>query len=306
MPPDPLFVLGFAFGAGMVAFFSPCCVAMLPAYVSYSLRKSEEVVGPSGKARQAEGASRRLREAAAIGAWAGLFLAALGLGALALEALSAFGLPSPPRSPAERESALLLATAGIALVLLSYAAGGSRQRLRAALLFGLLATAGFLAVFIAVGVPVAIFAFALKGAMQAIAVAVGAALVLLGVLTLAHIQIPLRIRSFVPKTRGPAGFFLFGIAYGLASLSCTFPIFLAVVALAAASLSFAVALGAFAAYALGKGFVMVLVTALATASPAAVEGRLRAILPRFDQAMATIVILSGAFLVYYFGVLYPA
>ncbi len=63
---------------------------------------------------------------------------------------------------------------------------------------------------------------------------------------------------------------------------------------------------AFAAYALGKGTLMVLVAVLSTASPAAVEGRLRKLLPRFDQLMAVVVVASGAFIAYYFGVLYRA
>jgi len=64
---------------------------------------------------------------------------------------------------------------------------------------------------------------------------------------------------------------------------------------------FGAALAAFAAYALGKGAIMILVTVLATASPAAVEGRLKQWLPKFDKAMAVVLIASGAFIVYYFA-----
>jgi cytochrome c-type biogenesis protein len=292
-------LLAFAFGAGMVAFFSPCCVAMLPAYVSFALGRAETL----GSKAEVKPASRGRRELGAIAVWGGLLVAALGLGRLALEALAAFGGPSSTSSAEDRGLSVALAAVGIAVTLGGFAATADRRRLRAGLVFGGLATVGFLVVFLAIGLPIAYVAVGFQSVLGVLAVAVGVALVALGVYTLAGKHLPISIPTFDPSGHGVFGFFLFGIAYGLASLSCTFPIFLSVVALAALS-GGAAGVAAFAAYALGKGSLMILVTVLSTSSPAAVEGRLRKILPRFDQIMAGVTILSGAFIAYYFGFLF--
>lgn len=284
----------------MVAFFSPCCVAMLPAYVAFALGKVH--AGPPEAGAQA---SRRRREAGALLVWGGLLVAAFGLGRLAPEALAAFGLPTAGASPEERNLSVLLSSAGIAAVLVGLWSTAQPRRFAEGLLFGALATAGFLVVFVAIGFPIAYAAAALKGGLGWVAFAVGMALVALGLWTLAGRRLPVRIPTFDPTGSGRSGFFLYGIAYGLASLSCTFPIFLVVVSLATV-VGGAAGVAAFAAYALGKGSLMTLVTVLATASPAAVEGRLKKLLPRFDQVMALVTILSGALIAYYFGVLYSA
>lgn len=297
---DLVFVLAFAFGAGMVAFFSPCCVAMLPAYVSFALGKSESATGAQGESREV---ARARREVGAIAVWGGLLVGAFGIGRLALEALSAFGAPAAATSPEDRSLSVGLAAAGILMTLAGFWATAEPRRLRAGLLFGGLATLGFLAVFVAIGLPIATAGAGLRPVLGVLAVAVGIALVVLGLFTLTGRRLPVRIPTFDPKGKGVVGFFLFGVAYGLASLSCTFPIFLVVVSLAAV-VGGPAGVTVFAAYALGKGSLMVLVTVLSTASPAAVEGRLKKLLPRFDQVMAAVIILSGAFIAYYFGVLY--
>jgi len=282
----------------MVAFFSPCCVAMLPAYIAFALGKSHADAGG-----EEPRVSRGRREAGAVLVWGGLLVAALGLGRLALEALAVFQLPAGGTSPEDRNLSVLLSAAGILAVLAGLWSTADARRFAEGLLFGGLATLGFLVVFVAIGFPIAYAGSAIKGGLGWVAVAVGLGLVGLGVWTLAGRRLPIRIPTFDPTRSGRLGFLLYGVAYGLASLSCTFPIFLVVV-----SLSFSVGgpagVAAFAAYALGKGSLMTLVTVLATASPSAVEGRLKKILPRFDRVMATVTILAGAFIVYYFGVVY--
>jgi cytochrome c-type biogenesis protein len=292
---DLAVLLAFAFGAGMVAFFSPCCAVMLPAYVSFALGRVEatETAPPTSRV------SRGRKELGAIAVWGGLLVAGLGLGRLALEAFGALGTGAPE----DRGLSVIFATVGIALTLVGFSTTAERRALRAGLGFGTLATAGLLAVFLAIGLPIAWSSPGLSASLGVLAVGVGVALIALGALTLAGKRIPIRIPAFSPERRGPVGFFLYGAAYGLASLACTFPIFLSVVTLAALLGGAAGAL-AIAAYALGKGSLMILVTVLSVASPAAVEGRLRKLMPRFDHAMAAVTVLAGVFIVYYFGVLY--
>jgi cytochrome c-type biogenesis protein len=236
--------------------------------------------------------------------WGGLLLAALGLGRLAVEAAASFGGLAPPTTAGDREWSVGFATVGIFWAFTGTYLTADRARLRKGLRFGALATLGFLAIFTLIGLPIALFARELVPALGVAAVVVGLALVALGIYTLAGRHLTLPIRLFSPKAEGPGGFFVFGIAYGLAALSCTFPIFLVVVALALVSGGFVTAVLAFAAYALGKGAVLTLVTVLSTSSPAAVEGRIRKALPMFDKVMAAVLVAAGAFIAYYFGVLY--
>src|SRR6185295_6418468 len=113
--------------------------------------------------------------------------------------------------------------------LVGFSTTAERRALRAGLGFGTLATAGLLAVFLAIGLPIAWSSPGLSSSLGVLAVAVGVALIALGGLTLAGKRVPFRIPAFSPERRGPVGFFLYGVAYGLASLACTFPIFLSVV-----------------------------------------------------------------------------
>src|SRR5690242_9000193 len=111
-------LLAFAFGAGMVAFFAPCCAAMLPAYVSFTLGR--EAAG----AQAAPGeVSRRRRELGALAVWGGLLVAALGLGRLALEAFGA-------GAPEERGTFVALAAGGIVLAMAGFAATANARAMR--------------------------------------------------------------------------------------------------------------------------------------------------------------------------------
>lgn len=284
----------------MVAFFSPCCVAMLPAYVSFVVRGAEQARSDSPTPAVL---ARWRGELGGVAVWGGLLIAALGLGRLALETLSVFGIPTAPTTPGDRDLSVALAAVGIAIVFGGFALSTEARRLKAGVLFGGVVTLGFLAVFVGIGMPVAFFARFLVSAFSLVAIVVGVALVALGAYTLLKGHIPIHVPSFVPKMAGLPGFFLFGVAYGLASLSCTFPVFLIVVSLALVSGGW-VAIWVFAAYALGKGSLMILVTVLSTSSRVAVEGRLRAVLPRFDQITSVALVLSGSFIAYYYGVLY--
>ena len=74
--------------------------------------------------------------------------------------------------------------------------------------------------------------------------------------------IPQRLSGTVGTThnRNVVSYFVFGISYGIASLSCTLPIFLVVVATSLASAGFKESVTQFFWYALGMGSVIFLLT----------------------------------------------
>ena len=63
-----------------------------------------------------------------------------------------------------------------------------------------------------------------------------------------------------PNTVSIRSFFTFGVSYGTASLSCTLPIFIAVVGIGSATSSLLQVVGNFFLYAIGMGLVIMVMT----------------------------------------------
>ncbi len=95
------------------------------------------------------------------------------------------------------------------------------------------------------------------------------------------------------------GYFLFGISYGVASLSCTLPIFLAVVGLTFADTSLAEATGQFIAYGLGMTFVITMMTILIAVFKGALVNQIRRAMPYVSSISAGVLIIVGGYLIFY-------
>jgi cytochrome c biogenesis protein CcdA len=188
---------------------------------------------------------------------------------------------------------------------LSLYVGAREERLASAggrlvhgLVTGLVVTGGFLGVFAAVGLPVAYGAGRVSDALPWLGVLLGGALVAIGIATLVGRmpRLALRLPAHRGASRGTAAMALFGAGYGVASLGCTLPIFLAVVGSAASGASTALV---FAAY--GAGMALV-VTALALAAAFLRDGlarRLRAVLPHMSRIAGALLVVAGGYLAYY-------
>lgn len=287
---DPA-LLVFAFSAGAIAFFAPCCIAMLPAYVGYAVRAP---AAPASPARAAWARTLALGGLVPV-ALGGAPLLALGLAGFApLPDALARALPRSDLALAVLLVGLAATTAGIAL------AGRGRAALRGAL-FGALATLGFLTVFLALGLPIAFLARWLAPYLNWLAVLVGIALAALGVMILLGKPLAPRLPGLKADVSTPRGFYLFGLGYGVASLSCTFPVFLAVVFAGAVSGGFLAGLATFAAYALGKGALLVGVTVLVIAGGASAGARVRRLAPAMERAGGILLLVAGAYVAFYFG-----
>jgi cytochrome c biogenesis protein CcdA len=102
-----------------------------------------------------------------------------------------------------------------------------------------------------------------------------------------------------PRDATFRGYLLFGISYALASLSCTLPIFLALVSSSIATGGLAFALGQFVVYALGMTFVILLLTLSLALFKGAMVGVLRGMLPFTQPASAALVLLAGGYIIFY-------
>lgn len=176
------------------------------------------------------------------------------------------------------------------------------RRAGRALLIGGVATAGFIAIFAAVGAVLTLGGQWVVGVFPYAGLAVGVVIATLGLWLLAThrtLGIMAASRVGVAPGRNLRNVFLFGMAYSIGSLSCTLPIFLVVVGGALGSQSPAQAFGQFVSYALGMGTILVAVTLGAALFRGAVARFLRSAVPYVHRVGALFLVGSGAYLIYY-------
>ena len=94
---------------------------------------------------------------------------------------------------------------------------------------------------------------------------------------------------------------LFGLGYGVASLSCTLPIFLVVAGAALTGSGLAVPL-TFAAYALGMGTILTALAVAVALSRTGVANGVRRLRPHFTRLSGVLLVAAGAYVVYYWTI----
>jgi cytochrome c-type biogenesis protein len=179
-------------------------------------------------------------------------------------------------------------------------------RLLKALGITLVVTAGFGLLFAAVGVLVSAGGAFLVGIMPWVSIVVGAVLILLGFWLLFgnHFSLGFMLQ-FAAKIGDPRqmtlkGFFLFGVAFGATSLSCTLPIFLVVVGSSLTAGDFFNGLFQFFAYIMGMGLVLLILTlGIAFVKEGVVVGAMRRVMPYIQKFSAVLIIFAGTYIIYY-------
>jgi len=103
-----------------------------------------------------------------------------------------------------------------------------------------------------------------------------------------------------PREMSISGFFLFGVAFGATSLSCTLPIFLMVVGSSVASGDFLAGISQFLGYIIGMGSVLLILTlGIALVKEGMVVGAMRRILPYVHKISAIFLLVAGFYIMYY-------
>lgn len=166
-------------------------------------------------------------------------------------------------------------------------------------------TAGFVLLFGGVGILISAAGQLIVSLVPWIALGIGGVLVLLGISMLLgrHVSTDFAARIAArignPGTVGLKGFFVFGVAYAVASLSCTLPIFLTVVGGSLAVSSFGPSVVQFISYALGMGLIVLLLTIGIAVFKGAVVAMLRQAVPYVERVSAALLIVAGTYIVYY-------
>ena len=140
------------------------------------------------------------------------------------------------------------------------------------------------------------------------AVIIGVVLILLGIYLLAgghlYTNLPARLAGRLGKNGdlGVKGFLIFGIAYGIAALSCTLPVFLVVVGSALATQDFTRSLLQFVSFALGMGFVIAIVTIGSVLFKETVNRWLRRLAPVVARFSGALLVFAGGYILYFWFV----
>ncbi len=162
-------------------------------------------------------------------------------------------------------------------------------------------TMGFLVLFVSAGTLISLGAGFIVTALPWAGLVIGTLLISMGVwvLTGHHLPIAGLFTLRVKRESTFGGFFLYGVAYGLASLTCTLPIFLAVVGSVFTNGEIVQGIGQFVMYSLGMGLVIVVLTVSLAFFKGALVKRLRQIFPYVERISAVLLIVAGGYLVYY-------
>ncbi len=154
-----------------------------------------------------------------------------------------------------------------------------------AILVGLTVTAGFVVLFGVVGAIIGFGAGFVSDLLQWLGLVIGIGLVFVGAWMVGggklYTGVAARAASHMgnPAQVSMKGYFIFGISYGTASLSCTLPIFLAVVGISVAGVGASSVLSDFLLFALGMGLVIMALTLGMAFFKTAMVGALRKALP---------------------------
>lgn len=179
-------------------------------------------------------------------------------------------------------------------------------RLLKATWVALVVASGFALLFGLVGSVVSVTGYYLMRLTPWFAVMMGVLLLLLGIWMLmghavtlpAVVKLVDRLGDF--RRIGNLGYFFFGLAFGVTSLGCTLPIFLAVVGGSVTAGNVLAGLLQFASYVLGMGLIMHCLTlGIALVKKQFVFGIMRRIIPHLPKISAFFLLTAGGYIIYY-------
>jgi cytochrome c biogenesis protein CcdA len=177
-----------------------------------------------------------------------------------------------------------------------------RAPISRALVVGTMVSAGFLAVFFAIGAVTQFWTVSLlQNAKYATAV-IGVLFVVLGIAMLFGFKLPIATPSVNTgeQNRTIWSMFLYGVAYAVASLGCTLPLFMSTLFQTGENEGYWKGVANVVMYAVGMALVVISLTlALATANAGFVRW-LKSKMQYVEMVSGAFVLLSGAYLLWYF------
>ncbi len=180
---------------------------------------------------------------------------------------------------------------------------GGAAAVRRALVVGGVMSAAFLAVFGLAGVAISAGFRAVIDWIPWVALTIGVGVGVLG----AAMVLGYTLVVSVPRAkragdgRGLRTVFAFGASYAAASLSCTLPVFLTVVASQLTTANFVAGLATFVAYGLGMSLVLLVLTLALALGRRSVVHWMRGAVQYVNRVAGVILIAAGAYIVWFWS-----
>jgi len=174
-----------------------------------------------------------------------------------------------------------------------------KRRLGASLGFAFTVVAGFLVVFVVIGLLPSFALNQVLSRLEYVAPFIGALLMLIGLasgLSDVFDRMP-SVNVSAPMRAGYKSFFLYGVGYGAASLACSLPVFILLVLQSSTVGSPLGVFKAFLAYGLGASAVIVPLTLALTYSKNIVHQRLMGLLPWMKKINAAVLVVAGLYMI---------
>lgn len=174
-----------------------------------------------------------------------------------------------------------------------------------ALKIGGTVTAGFVLLFGVVGAAIGLGASFVSDLLPWLGLTIGIGLALVGAWMVGGGKLYTGIAAQAANRMGnpgeisTRGYFMFGLSYGTASLSCTLPIFLAVVGISVAGASTASVVGNFFLFAFGMGLVIMPLTIGMAFFKGTMTNMLRKALPFIQPFGSVLMVVAGTYIVFY-------
>ena len=183
-------------------------------------------------------------------------------------------------------------------------ADGDAQRapISRALYVGTMVSSGFLAVFFAIGAVTQFWTQSLLDNAQYATLVIGILFVILGIAMLFGYKLP--IGTMQVKTgdrdRTLRSMFLYGVAYAVASLGCTLPLFMSTLFSTGVNKGYWAGVANVVMYALGMAVVVISLTLALAAANAGFVRWLKSKMQYVEMVSGAFVLLSGSYLIWYF------
>jgi len=168
---------------------------------------------------------------------------------------------------------------------------------------GLVLTIGFILVFAPFGLITGAVSSSIQEQLPYVTVAVGVILVVVGVALVSGFEPTFAVPKLDKggETRQFGSMLLFGISYAVASLSCTIGPFIAVVgaSVSGSDVSFLSRLITFAAYGVGMGALITLLTLAVGLAKQGFITKLRKVMPHINRISGAIMVVVGLYVAWY-------
>ena len=173
--------------------------------------------------------------------------------------------------------------------------------LRRALLVGAVISAAFLLIFGLFGILITAGFRAVIDWIPWIAILVGVAIVILGIAMLRGYELTVRLPKAkrAAKGKGLRQIFGFGLSYATASLSCTLPVFLSVVATQVTTTNFFSGILTFLVYGLGMSLMLVSITVVLALGKQSLVGRIRSSVQYINKIAGVVLVIAGAYIIWF-------